>query len=134
MALLPSLFEEFLFRGTLQPFLTKWFVNKHIAIIVTAFIFSAIHLQFFGFFPRFLLGIYLGYLFLWGKSLWLPILAHFLHNAISLILDSVAQQKGIDLESVELVQISGFVPIVILCTIFVGWGIYVLRKNRVHDL
>jgi len=99
MALLPAIFEEFLFRGTIQPFFTKWFANKHIAILVTAFIFSAIHLQFYGFIPRFLLGIYLGYLWFWGKSLWLPVIAHFLHNAISLILDYAEQQNWLDLDS-----------------------------------
>jgi len=91
MAIFPALFEEFLFRGTLQPFFTKWFANKHIAVLVTAFIFSAIHFQFFGFIPRFLLGVYLGYLLLWGQSLWLPIIAHFFHNAMSLIVNYITQ-------------------------------------------
>jgi membrane protease YdiL (CAAX protease family) len=99
MALLPAIFEEFLFRGTILPFFSKWVANKHIAIIVTAFIFSAIHLQFYSFIPRFLLGIYLGYLWFWGKSLWLPVFAHFLHNAISLILDYAEQQNWIDLDA-----------------------------------
>ena len=92
MAVFPALFEEFLFRGTLQPFFTQWFHNKHLAIILTAFIFSSIHFQFFGFIPRFLLGIYLGYLLTWKKTLWLPITAHFCHNALSLILDYCKQQ------------------------------------------
>jgi membrane protease YdiL (CAAX protease family) len=92
MSLLPALFEEFLFRGTIQPLFNKWFGNKHVAIIITAFIFSFIHFQFYGFLPRFLLGIYLGYLLILGKTLRLPILAHFMHNALSLIFDYVAQQ------------------------------------------
>ena len=129
MALLPAFFEEFLFRGTVQPFLIKWFANKHIAIIVTAFIFSAIHFQFFGFIPRFLLGIYLGYLFVWGKSLWLPIIAHFMHNAVSLIFDYGAQRRGIDLEGIDPNQIPEFYPVVIFCTICIVAGIYFLKKN-----
>jgi hypothetical protein len=129
MALLPAIFEEFLFRGTLQPFFTKWFVNKHIAIIVTAFIFSAIHFQFFGFIPRFLLGIYLGYMFIWGKSLWLPIVAHFMHNAVSLIFHYVAQRRSIDLEEIDPNQITGFYPAVIICTFCIGLGIYFLWKQ-----
>ena len=129
MALLPALFEEFLFRGTLQQFFTKWVANKHLAIIVTAFIFSAIHLQYYGFLPRFLLGIYLGYLFVWSNSLWLPIIAHFMHNANSLILDYSAQQRGIDLESLDPSQFSGFYPAVLFCTFCVVLGIYFLRKK-----
>ena len=129
MALLPALFEEFLFRGTIQQFFTKWFVNKHVAIIVTAFIFSAIHLQFYGFLPRFLLGIYLGYLFVWSRSLWLPVIAHFMHNANSLIFDYSAQQRGIDLESLDLNKIPGYYHVVILCILCVSLGIFFLRRK-----
>jgi len=128
MALFPAVFEEFLFRGTIQPFFTKWFANKHLAVILTAFIFSAIHFQFYGFIPRFLLGIYLGYLLIWGKSLWLPIIAHFMHNAVSIILDFIAQKRGIDLEAMEPSQITGFYPVVLLCSFVVGVGIYRLWK------
>ncbi|MCL2311479.1 MAG: CPBP family intramembrane metalloprotease [Firmicutes bacterium] len=135
MALLPALFEEFLFRGTIQPLFTKWFNNKHIAIIVTAFIFSAIHFQFYGFIPRFLLGIYLGYLLIWGKSLWLPIIAHFMHNAISLILDYGAQRRGIDLEAIDPSQIREFYPAVLFCTFCVALCIYYLwKKSRKIDV
>jgi len=128
-ALMPALFEEFLFRGTIQPFLSKWFHNKHIAIIVTAFIFSAIHFQFYGFIPRFLLGIYLGYLFVWSQSLWLPIIAHFMHNAVSLIFDYGAQWRGIDLEAIDPGQVPEFYPMVLFSTFCVGVGVYYLWKR-----
>jgi len=131
MALFPALFEEFLFRGTLQPFFTNWFQNKHLAILLTAFIFSFIHFQFYGFIPRFLLGIYLGYLLIWGKSLWLPFVAHFMHNALSLFFDYIAQRKGIDLDTVNPSETVGFYPLVLVCVIGVGTGIYLMwRKAR----
>jgi len=130
MALFPALFEEFLFRGTIQPFFSKWFYNKHIAIIVTAFIFSAIHFQFYGFIPRIFLGIYLGYLLVWSQSLWLPIIAHFMHNAVSLIFDYGAQRRGIDLEAIDPMQIKEFYPAVLFCVFFVIVGTYYLWKNR----
>ncbi|MCL2290476.1 MAG: CPBP family intramembrane metalloprotease [Bacteroidetes bacterium] len=129
MAIFPAIFEEFLFRGAIQPLFTKWFNNKHVAIIVTAFIFSAIHFQFYGFIPRFLLGIYLGYLLIWGKSLWLPIIAHFMHNAVSLILDYGAQRRGIDLETVDPSQIREFYPVVLFSTFCVTLCIYYLWKK-----
>jgi len=128
MAFLPAIFEEFLFRGTLQPLFTKWFANKHVAIIVTAFIFSAIHFQFYGFIPRFLLGIYLGYLLVWSQSLWLPIIAHFMHNATSLIFDYGAQRRGIDLETVDPSQIQGFYAAVLFCTFCVALGVYYIKS------
>ena len=132
MALFPALFEEFLFRGTLQPFFTKWFKNKHIAIIVTAFIFSAIHFQFYGFIPRFLLGIYLGYLLVWGKSLWLPIIAHFLHNALSIIGDYFAQRRDIDLDTIDPTQMAAFYPVVLFCAFCVAVGIYGFWKKQIN--
>ena len=82
MAIIPAIGEELLFRGYLQQKMTKWLGKQHVAIIVSAFLFSAIHMQFQGFLPRFALGIVLGYLFYWSGSIWLPIAAHFFNNAM----------------------------------------------------
>lgn len=93
-ALLPAVCEEFFFRGSLQQLLHHWFKNSHAAIWVTGFIFSAIHLQIDGFVARWLLGAYLGYLLVWSGSLWVPILAHFLHNALSIIIQHIVIANG----------------------------------------
>ena len=93
-ALLPAVCEEFFFRGSLQQLLHSWCRNTHITIWLTGFIFSAIHLQIDGFLARWLLGAYLGYLLVWSGSLWLPILAHFLHNAFSIILQHILLSNG----------------------------------------
>lgn len=83
MALMTAFGEECFFRGTLQTML-KSETDKmpHAAIWVTAFIFSAIHLQFYGFFPRLLMGAWLGYLLCWTGSLWVPVVAHAFNNAM----------------------------------------------------
>ncbi len=80
IAMLPAIAEELLFRGGLQKLFYKKFANPHIAIWLSAFIFSAIHVQFFGFFPRMFLGAAFGYMYLWTGSLWYPMLGHFLNN------------------------------------------------------
>ena len=85
MAIVPAICEELLFRGVLQNWLAQLISNKHIVIWLTAVIFSAIHIQFYGFVPRMLLGAMLGYLFVWTKSLWVNIFAHFLNNALSVV-------------------------------------------------
>ncbi len=85
IALIPAIGEELLFRGVLQQLFAKWTGKIHLAIFISAFLFSAIHMQFFGFLPRFVLGIILGYMFYWSKNLWLPILAHFTNNALAII-------------------------------------------------
>lgn len=81
MALLPAFAEELSFRGTLQQLLG----NKHVAIWITAVIFSAIHMQFYGFIPRMLMGAMFGYVFVWTGSLWIPILMHFTNNGIAVL-------------------------------------------------
>ena len=86
IAMLPAVCEEFFFRGTLQPYLLKYFKHPLWAILIVAFIFSAFHLDFFGFIPRFVLGIYLGVLVYWTKSLWSAVWAHFLNNGIALLI------------------------------------------------
>lgn len=85
MAITPAICEELLFRGVLQNQLEKWFKNAHIAVWVAAIIFSAIHFQFYGFLPRMVLGVALGYLLVYGKSLWLPIVAHCVNNSLAVI-------------------------------------------------
>jgi hypothetical protein len=86
VALLPALGEEMIFRGLMIPIFRKWTGNVHVAVWLSAFLFSAMHFQFYGFIPRFLLGALLGYLFVWSKSIWAPIIAHFVNNALALIL------------------------------------------------
>ena len=129
MALLPAIAEEFFFRGTIQPLLQKWIKNSHAAIWITAFIFSAIHLQFYGFIPRFLLGAYLGYLFVWSGSIWLPALAHFMHNAISVTGDFILTRNNIEMEDITPMDIPGYFLVVIICIFIFIPGIYYLHKN-----
>lgn len=85
IALLAALTEELLFRGAIQRIIEKWTSNHHVVIWLAAIVFSAIHMQFYGFIPRMLLGAYFGYLLYWSKSMWLPIFAHFAHNAIAVV-------------------------------------------------
>lgn len=80
-----GLTEEFLFRGALQRVIGNCTTNPHVVIWLTAILFSAFHLQFYGFIPRMVLGAYLGYLLYWSKSIWLPVFAHFTNNAIAVI-------------------------------------------------
>lgn len=80
VAVVPAIGEELLFRGVLQKIMVGWFKNYHVAIWVTAILFSALHMQFYGFLPRMLLGALFGYVFYWSGSLWLPILGHFINN------------------------------------------------------
>ncbi len=94
IAIIPAIGEELLFRGAIQKLITAITKNYHISILITAFLFSAMHMQFFGFFPRFFLGIIFGYLVVYGKSIWLSIAAHFTNNFTAFIIYNLSTSNG----------------------------------------
>ncbi|MCY7310187.1 MAG: CPBP family intramembrane metalloprotease [Chitinophagaceae bacterium] len=78
--------EELLFRGVAQRLLIKLCKSPWAGIIISAFLFSAMHVQFYGFLPRFVLGILLGAIYWYSGSLWTAILAHFVYDAALIVL------------------------------------------------
>lgn len=98
IALAPAIFEEVLFRGSMQQILIGWTKNIWIGIIITSIIFSAIHGSYFGFLPRLGLGIILGLVFYISKNLWLSIAMHFLNNALVVTQIYILTKRG---ESIE---------------------------------
>jgi uncharacterized protein len=99
MAVLPAVCEETLFRGGLQNFLTRATKKPWLSIIVISILFSLVHFSFYGFLPRLFLGIMLGAIFHYTQNLWLPILAHFLNNAMAVTAMYFAVRQGKDLKS-----------------------------------
>lgn len=93
IAVVPAVAEELVFRGVVQPNLQRWFNSRHVGIWLTAATFSAVHVQFFGFVPRFLLGLVLGYLYEWSGNILVPMAAHFTQNAFQLVLLYLAQGR-----------------------------------------
>lgn len=85
IAFLPAIGEELLFRGVIQRIFTNWTRNYHWGIWISAVLFSALHLQFYGFIPRMFLGVLFGYLLVWSGSMWLPITAHFINNGVAVV-------------------------------------------------
>jgi membrane protease YdiL (CAAX protease family) len=101
IAIIPAIGEELLFRGLIQTNLAKALRNPHLGIWLTAFIFGAIHFQFYGLVPRLFLGAVFGYLYYWSGSLLLPMIAHFINNGFSLIMYYLAQQGAIEFDVAE---------------------------------
>lgn len=101
IALLPAIGEELIFRGMLQNIMARWTKNAHLGIWIAAIIFSSIHMQFYGFLPRLLMGALFGYLLFWSKSLWFPIIAHFINNAIVVIYAFILQKQGASLHALD---------------------------------
>ena len=79
---LPGLVEEVFFRAGLQNILVRWFKGPWIAIILTAIVFSLVHISYYGFLVRFALGVILGLIFYYSGTIWLSVLFHFLYNGL----------------------------------------------------
>ncbi len=94
IGILPAIGEEFIFRGIFQKIFSEISKNVHLPVLLTAFIFSVVHGQFHGFIARFLLGAFLGYLMVWGKTIWLPVLGHFVFNSLNILIYYFLLQHG----------------------------------------
>jgi len=93
--------EEFMFRGLLQTLFGKVFKNRHVLIWLIAILFSAIHFQFYGFIPRMLLGAWLGYLMYYTQTIWIPVLAHFTNNFLSVGLYYIFQNTPDEVQKID---------------------------------
>lgn len=99
IAILPAIFEELLFRGALQRLFVDWFKEPHIAIFVTAFLFSIIHFSYYGLLPRLALGLILGYIYFYSKNIWLNMLMHFINNGVAITAMYLSTGKNADLKN-----------------------------------
>ncbi|UOG74728.1 CPBP family intramembrane metalloprotease [Hymenobacter tibetensis] len=93
IAVVPAISEELVFRGVIQRNLVQWFGSRHVGVWLAAAIFSAIHFQFFGFVPRFVLGLVLGYLYEWSGNILVPMVAHFTQNGFQIVLLYLQQRQ-----------------------------------------
>ena len=111
MGIIPAVGEELLFRGLVQNLFHKLTKNIHLAIGISAFFFSAIHLQFYGLLPRFLLGVLFGYIYGWTQDLFFPMVAHFFNNFCVLLMFFLHQQETTtqDISFLQRLPISAFI-------------------------
>lgn len=128
--------EEIFFRGMLQRTLSNTKMNIHTAIWISAIIFSAIHLQFYGFFPRMILGAVLGYLFYFTNNIWVSILAHFLNNALVVVSGFFTTEINLNpLEETEKTSLWGINFLLALLSISaVAWILNFLQKRFQQSL
>ena len=137
MAVLPALSEEITFRGVLQqlltaPHLLSPFASRlspHLAIWLTAIIFSAIHMQFYGFVPRMLMGALFGYMLVWTGSLWVPMLMHFVNNGMAVLLYFIANRAHWDMDKVDAIGTGNTLWLGIVSLVLTVVGIYMFRRS-----
>lgn len=138
IAVIPAIGEEFIFRGVLLRIFGQWLRSPHFAVWVTAIIFSAIHMQFYGFLPRLLLGAMFGYLVIFSGSIWPAVIAHFVNNAGAIIVFYLKHNNisGSALNDLGKGAEGYFAAIAgLLLTVAIFW--FIIRKNRsraIHEL
>ena len=129
IALLPAIGEELLFRGVIQRLFKEMGTSIHVSILLTAVLFSALHMQFFGFFPRFALGVLLGYLMYWSGSIRLSMLAHFINNALAVTFGWMAARHYLSFDQDKLGTLPGQ-QLILGMSVFLTWAlIFILRKQ-----
>ena len=134
IAIIPGFCEEYFFRGVLQKNLNLLLKNAHIAILLSSLLFSAFHLQFYGFFPRFFLGVFFGYLFYWSGSLMYPVIAHALNNFLSLTV-FYAASSGLFGEDIDVsVNSSPEIPLALIAfSIIIFIFLVVILKEKLNN-
>lgn len=132
VAVLPAIGEELLFRGVLQRLLGEWAKNVNVGVWISAFVFSAMHAQFYGFVPRMLLGALFGYLLVWSGSLWLPILAHFVNNGSAVLFTYLYAMRSIETNPDELGSSGSDLYLVITSVIVCSLMIYQIYRTRIN--
>jgi len=137
IGVLAAVGEELIFRGLLQRLLQGMMKNIHVAIFITAMLFSAFHFQFFSFIPRFVLGIILGYLMHLGRSIWFPIIAHFVNNTMGVIYYYFNSKGSADdmLEEIgtsSMMPMAALISLLLFAVFFLVW-LYRVRQDAIRS-
>ncbi|BBE17832.1 abortive infection protein [Aquipluma nitroreducens] len=130
IAILPALGEELMFRGVIQRIFSSWTKNYHWGIWITAFLFSAMHMQFYGFLPRMALGAMFGYLLVWTGTMWVPILAHFVNNLMGVLGYFLIDKGTISNDIEEWGTGTEQVPLVLFSFLVVGGLLFLIYKGE----
>jgi len=127
IALLPAIGEELFFRGALIRVFQNW-KGMIPAIWIVAILFSTIHLQFYGFVPRLLMGAFFGYLILWSGNIGLAVIAHFINNVVA-VLFYYFKFNGVKLPDIDAVGTGNTLWIGIASGAIGLFGFFLLKRK-----
>jgi len=129
VAVIPAISEEWIFRGILQKHLHRMFEKPWLALVLASILFSTVHMQFLGFFPRLLLGLVLGFVFLMSNNLWYPIALHFINNGFQVVTLFFIPKEQLEVHLSE----TDLPNVYLTCasTLLALWlGMYLFKKNQ----
>ncbi|MBE9468396.1 MAG: CPBP family intramembrane metalloprotease [Bacteroidetes bacterium] len=130
IAIIPAIGEELLFRGVFQKIFINMTKNVHWGVIIAAILFSAMHMQFYGFIPRMIMGVFLGYLLVWSKTIWLPIIAHFVNNSFAVIYYFFANKNDVSKEIDNVGKNIDTMVYLIFSILIVTYLVFVIYKQE----
>ena len=133
IGIIPAIGEELFFRGVLQRIFSGMTRNYHWGIWITAVLFSLVHSKVFTFLPILILGALFGYLLVWTKSIWVPILAHFVNNTTAVLLYYLSNTGKIKEETLDYGAKSDVWPFVIISAVLTAGIIWYFYKNAVKE-
>lgn len=133
IAIIAGFGEELIFRGLLQRKLQQGLGNPHAAIWLSAFIFSAIHFQFYGFFPRLFLGAMFGYFYFWSGNLWVAVAGHIFNNGLAVFVMYMVHLKKIspELEKMDQIPIYGTIASAVLTALALWYFQKYVQQEKV---
>ena len=133
IGVIPAIGEEMIFRGIVQQQIGRLLKNEHVVVWLSAAIFSAIHMQFQGFFARMLLGSLLGYLFIWSKNLWVPMTLHLLNNGLQIIGIYALGIKPSEIDKMSDVNKIPWWAGILSLIVAIGLGRYIQKKLKTPE-
>lgn len=126
IAVIAGIGEELIFRGLIMRKLLLGTGNPHIAIWVSAFIFAAIHFQFYGILPRMMLGVLFGYFYLWTGNIRVPIFAHIFNNGLAV---TIMYLHNIGIVKTDLESMDNVPMVIVGFSLIATIGLMFLLKN-----
>lgn len=131
MAVVPAIGEELMFRGVLQGMFRELTGNLHMAVILSAILFSAFHMQFYGFVPRMVLGLVFGYLLIWTGNMWWPILGHFINNGAAVLFIWFASHQQLPFDQDQIGTGDGEWKLAIVSVVLMIMMLAMIRRRAV---
>lgn len=113
VVIVAPLFEEIMFRGIVFDSLSKR-MNVYISIIIAGLFFGIYHMNIFQGTYATLIGIVMGFSLVWTKSIWAPMIIHFVNNLVSVLLSYSAIGAWLDTEGALPIILSILIAITIL--------------------
>ena len=127
-AVVPALSEELFFRGVIMRFAKKRSKGMVFPILVSAIMFALAHASGYEFVSIFLMGVMLGLIYYWTRSILCSMLFHFLNNGVQIVLTYAAQGNAQLDKAINGNTVPTFA---IICAALVfGISLYLLWKNR----